>query len=105
MFRRSVRAGASDQRGQSLVEFALVLPVFLLIVTGLFDLARAVWQEETLAYAAREGARYAIVHGSAGNPTAWPGSPPLASCSDAASTPPCHGVFAAVPAPARPVAT
>lgn len=66
-----------DQTGQSLVEFALTLPLFLLIVTGLFDLARAVWQENTLAYAAREGTRYAIVHGS-GHPVvaeqAWPGN-------------------------------
>jgi hypothetical protein len=51
--------------GQSLVEFALILPVLLLIITGLFDVARATWQENTLAYAAREGTRYAIVHGSA----------------------------------------
>lgn len=54
----------SDDSGQSLVEFALVLPLILLIVTGLFDVARATWQENTLAYAAREGTRYAIVHGS-----------------------------------------
>jgi len=51
-------------RGQSLVEFAVLVPLMLLIVTGLFDLARAVWQENTLAYAAREGTRYGIVHGS-----------------------------------------
>jgi Flp pilus assembly protein TadG len=57
--------GRSDESGQSLVEFALVLPVLLLIITGLFDVARATWQENTLAYAAREGTRYAIVHGSA----------------------------------------
>jgi Flp pilus assembly protein TadG len=49
---------------QSLVEFALILPIFLLLITGLFDLARAVWQENSLAYAAREGTRWAIVHGS-----------------------------------------
>jgi Flp pilus assembly protein TadG len=54
------------QRGQSLVEFALLLPIMLLIITGLFDVARAVWEENTLAYAAREGTRFAIVHGSAG---------------------------------------
>jgi Flp pilus assembly protein TadG len=54
------------QRGQSLVEFALLLPLMLLIITGLFDVARAVWEENTLAYAAREGTRFAIVHGSAG---------------------------------------
>ena len=54
------------QHGQSLVEFALLMPIMLLIITGLFDVARAVWEENTLAYAAREGTRFAIVHGSAG---------------------------------------
>jgi hypothetical protein len=54
------------QRGQSLVEFALLMPIMLLLITGLFDVARAVWEENTLAYAAREGTRFAIVHGSAG---------------------------------------
>jgi TadE-like protein len=63
---------SEEQRGQSLVEFALLLPLMLLIITGLFDVARAVWQENTLAYAAREGTRYAIVHGSAGSPAANP---------------------------------
>ena len=53
-----------DESGQSIVEFALILPLLLLIITGLFDAARATWQENTLAYAAREGTRYAIVHGS-----------------------------------------
>lgn len=61
IFRRLAR---SDDSGQSLIEFALVLPMLLLIITGLFDVARATWQENTLAYAAREGTRYAIVHGS-----------------------------------------
>ena len=69
-----------DDRGQSLVEFALLLPLMLLIITGLFDVARAVWEENTLAYAAREGTRYLIVHGSAGNlpsdPTGEPACPP-----------------------------
>jgi hypothetical protein len=44
----------------------------LLIITGLLDVARAVWEENTLAYAAREGTRYAIVHGSNGVPAANP---------------------------------
>lgn len=64
----------SGSAGQSLVEFALVLPVFLLIVLGVIEVSRAVWQENTLAYAAREGSRYAIVHGSAGSPVAFPDS-------------------------------
>jgi hypothetical protein len=69
-----------DDRGQSLVEFALLLPLMLLIITGLFDVARAVWEENTLAYAAREGTRYAIVHGSAGSPAANPTA--MSPCTD-----------------------
>ncbi len=53
-----------DDNGQSLVEFALILPVLLLLILGLIDVARAVEEENTLAFAAREGTRYAIVHGA-----------------------------------------
>lgn len=67
--------------GQSLVEFALLLPLMLLIITGLFDVARAVWEENTLAYAAREGTRYAIVHGSNGSPAADPADPTNPGCT------------------------
>ncbi|HVC35001.1 MAG TPA: TadE family protein, partial [Chloroflexota bacterium] len=48
------------QRGQALVEMALVFPVFILLVMGILDLGRAVWQANTMAEAARQGARYAI---------------------------------------------
>jgi TadE-like protein len=72
MFRHTPGFFGHDQGAQSLVEFALMLPIFLLIVTGIFDTARAVWQENTLAYAAREGTRYAIVHGTGGNPVVGP---------------------------------
>ncbi len=79
--------------GQGIVEFALALPVFLLLIFGITDLARAVWQENTLAYSAREGTRYAIVHGSAGNPVAWPGSPSSNTCTSTSPTPSCQPVF------------
>jgi Flp pilus assembly protein TadG len=49
-------------RGQGLTEFALVIPIFLLIVVALFDLGRAVFAYNTLTNAAREGARIAIVN-------------------------------------------
>ncbi|MGH2461883.1 MAG: TadE/TadG family type IV pilus assembly protein [Chloroflexota bacterium] len=51
---------ARQSLGQSLVEMAIVLPVFLLMTMGIFDLGRAVWQGSTLAEVARNGARYAI---------------------------------------------
>jgi Flp pilus assembly protein TadG len=69
---RAFFGNGEDEGAQALVEFALVLPIFLLVVTGLIDVGRAVWEENTLAYAAREGTRYAIVHGSAGNPRVGP---------------------------------
>lgn len=50
-------------RGQAMVEFALILPVFLLLLVGLFDLGRVIWVNDTLATAAREAGRFAIVHG------------------------------------------
>jgi Flp pilus assembly protein TadG len=49
--------------GQALVETALILPVFLMLLMGIVDLGRAVWATTSLASAAREATRYAIVHG------------------------------------------
>lgn len=48
-------------KGQSLAEFALIFPLFFFLVTGLFDLGRAIFAYSTLNTAAREGTRFAIV--------------------------------------------
>lgn len=48
-------------RGQTLVEFALVVPLFILLLVGLFDIGRAVYTHSTLNNAAREAGRLAIV--------------------------------------------
>lgn len=47
--------------GQSLVEFALVLPIFLLLLFGVVDAGRFVYMNSVLSQAAREGARLAAV--------------------------------------------
>ena len=57
---RSARRRRSG-RGQALVEFALVLPLLVLLMLGLFDLGRAVYAFSTVNNAAREGGRLAIV--------------------------------------------
>jgi Flp pilus assembly protein TadG len=49
------------RRGQTLVEFALILPIFLLLVIGIFDFGRAVYAYNTISNAAREAVRTAIV--------------------------------------------
>ncbi len=49
------------RRGQSLVEFALVLPIFFLLLFGVLDLGRGVLAFNSVSNAAREGVRTAIV--------------------------------------------
>ncbi|MGH2428507.1 MAG: TadE/TadG family type IV pilus assembly protein [Candidatus Limnocylindria bacterium] len=44
-----------------MVEFALSVSVFVIILVGLFDLGRGVWNYNALSQAAREGARLASV--------------------------------------------
>ena len=71
MFRRD------SSRGQSMVEFALVLPILVLLLAGFFDLGRVVLGNDALSHAAREAARYAVVHG--GSPyNLCPVGPPAA---------------------------
>jgi TadE-like protein len=77
------RESARSVTGQTLVEFALVLPIFLLILLGLFDVGRYVYMNSVLSQAARDGARVAAVEagwigssdagcGSAGGPVCPP---------------------------------
>jgi len=54
---------ARKDRGQTLVEFALILPIFLMVVVGVFDAGRAVYTNAALSQAAREGARLGAVEG------------------------------------------
>ena len=51
-----------SQRGQSLVETALVLPILLIILMGIFDFGRAIFAYNAVSNAAREAARVAIVN-------------------------------------------
>ena len=62
--------------GQSLVEFALVLPIFLAILIGMVDIGRAVWANNAVANAAREAARWAVVHGGS-KENECPAGPPV----------------------------
>jgi Flp pilus assembly protein TadG len=55
---------ARTERGQSLVEFSLSVMIFIMIIVGVVEVGRAVWSYNTLASAAREGSRYAMVHGA-----------------------------------------
>lgn len=50
------------QRGQSLLEFAAVLPLLLLLAFGVTEFGRAFYQYNTLSKAIRDGARYMSSH-------------------------------------------
>jgi hypothetical protein len=67
-----------SERGQNLVEFALILPVLVILLVGIFDLGHVVWTNDALSNASREAARFAIVHGGSDS-TACPVGPAPAS--------------------------
>ena len=52
-------SGNRKERGQSLVEMALVFPILLLILASVVDAGRAIDAYITITNAVREGARYA----------------------------------------------
>jgi Flp pilus assembly protein TadG len=52
----------SRSHGQALVEFAIALPIFLVLMMGIFDLGRAIYQYNGVSEAAREIARVTSVH-------------------------------------------
>ena len=59
-----IRTPERSERGQSLLEFALILPVFLAIVIGIFEFGRAWNVYQVLTNTAREGARLAVIQSS-----------------------------------------
>ncbi|MGA8015301.1 MAG: TadE family protein [Candidatus Dormiibacterota bacterium] len=68
-----MRPARRRQRGQSMVEFALVAPVFLLVVFATIDYGQYFGARLSVENAARNGARYAVVEPEASYPTAGSG--------------------------------
>lgn len=49
------------QRGQALIEFALIFPIMILVIVAIFDLGRLVFAYNNITNAARTGVRVAMV--------------------------------------------
>jgi Flp pilus assembly protein TadG len=59
------RSFLRDERGNTMVEFAIVAAfVFIPLVFGIIEFGRVIWARNMVTAAAREGVRYAIVHGT-----------------------------------------
>lgn len=57
--RMRANSGASRERGQSLVEFAVILPALMILLLGLLEFGFVFAHHQGLEYATREGARTA----------------------------------------------
>ncbi len=60
---RETRSKKIGLRGQELVEFAVMLPLLLIILIGVIDLGRVFHASITIANATRTGARFATSYG------------------------------------------
>lgn len=60
MRRAFLSKNTDDRRGAAVVEFAIVAPVFFLLVIGLVEFGRALMVQQVLTNASRVGARTAI---------------------------------------------
>jgi Flp pilus assembly protein TadG len=63
------RYGEKKERGQAMVEFVLVLPVFLLLVFAIVDFGMGFHAWLTVTNSAREGARFGAVRASSADIT------------------------------------
>jgi Flp pilus assembly protein TadG len=76
-------------RGQALVEFAMIAPLFFMLLFGIIEVGRFIFYYEVLNNATREGARYAIVNGAnsitscAQGGSTGPAAPGTTSCDPA----------------------
>ena len=61
---RTIRAILKKKRGQAIVEFALILPVFILILLGIMEFGLVFHQYLVVTAASRDGARVAALGGT-----------------------------------------
>jgi Flp pilus assembly protein TadG len=57
-----INAFRQDERGTTLVEYAIAATVFVTALFAVLEFGRALWVHNALTDAARRGARYAVLH-------------------------------------------
>jgi Flp pilus assembly pilin Flp len=64
------RQGQRDERGATILEFAFVMVISLVLIFAIIDFARALYSFHFISEAAREATRFAAVRGGDCNPVA-----------------------------------
>jgi hypothetical protein len=68
----AVKGARKGNQGATVVEFAMVLPLFLLLLFGIIEFGRYFFVQHTLQFATREGTRLALVGGTLAGPDGNP---------------------------------
>lgn len=66
---RWARRWARDERGTAVIEFAIIVPVLMVLVLAIIDFGRMMAVSGSLAAAVRDGARYAATSANPSDPT------------------------------------
>lgn len=82
---RRVYAVVAAESGAELLEFAIVVPLLLMLLIGIISVGRVYNVYESITRASREGARYAVLPSSVLNGNAFP-DPLTSSCSSDTNT-------------------
>src|SRR3990167_399961 len=67
--KKHIRAYIRQNRAATVIEFAIVLPFYLLLIFGIMELGYVFWGYTSLGYGASFGARYAFSHPTASSST------------------------------------
>ena len=63
MFKTKSQALRTDERGAALVEFAIAVPILVMLVIGLIQFGLGIYAQSQVTSAAQSGVRYALVKG------------------------------------------
>jgi len=83
-FTRKAALARHAEAGQAMVEFALVAVFLFVLFVSIIQMIFLMYAYSTLADSAKEGIRYAIVHGTGNSNCSGPGTsgPPPVTCPD-----------------------
>ena len=70
--RTTHRKDRRGERGQAMLEFALVIIALVVVMVGIIDFGRMFYTYATIANSAREGARFGILDPARRTPEDWP---------------------------------